>query len=187
MRLSRIPIFVLLPLLALAVYFGAGLQHSYAAQPKEDAVVLDKDGCDVAVSWIDGLQVSQKITVESIVGAVVTPLDTITLNDTVGDQSETVTTVTAPEGTTIRARLYVDGEISSEDSALITKCPTATATPTSTATSVPATSTATPAPTSTPVPPIPTPIVVIQERVVTVEVPKTVVISPPSTGDAGLR
>lgn len=192
--MSRIPIFVMLPIIALAFYVAVGGPGAVQAQqPADDAVVLDKDGCAVEVNWIDGLDVSQRITVETIVGAVVTSTDTITLNDTVGNQSATVDTVTAAEGTTIRARLYVSDEIASEDVTVITNCPTATptATPTSTATSVPATATPTSPPaTATPVPPTPTPIVitntVIQERVVTVEVPRTVVISPPSTGDGGL-
>ena len=150
-----------------------------AAQPKEDSVILDKDGCDVEVSWVDGLQVSQKIVIETIKGAIVTPVQTITLNDIVKDQSDVVATVTAPEGVTVRARLYVEGsETPVEASALITKCPTATTTPMSTSTPA---ATSTPLPTMTPVPPIPTPIVIVQ----TVEVPVIKVV-PPSTGDGGL-
>lgn len=161
-----------------ALVINVGL--ATAAQPREDSVVLDKDGCDVEVSWVDGLQVSQKITIETIKGAIVTPVQTITLNDIVKDQSEVVATVTAPEGVTVRARLYVDDEVTSEVSTTISKCPTATATPTSTSTPA---ATSTPLPTMTPVPPIPTPIVIVQ----TVEVPVVrTIIQPPSTGDGGL-
>lgn len=149
------------------------VQGASAAQPKEDEVVLDKDGCSVEVSWVDGMEVAQKVTI-SFDGVV---KQTITLDDIVGDQSALLATVSASEGVSIRARLYVAGEIADEATATITKCPTVT--PTST--SVPATST--PLPTMTPVPPVPTPIIIVQ----TVEVPKVVtVIQPPSTGDGGL-
>lgn len=167
---------------ALLIPFAAAFAlTASAAQPKEDSVVLDKDGCSVDVSWVDGMEVAQKVTIsyDGVVG------QTITLDDIVGDQSAKLVTVTAAEGVSIRARLYVEGEIADEEVTVISKCPTPTATPTSTATSVPATSTPATAATSTPVPPIPTPIVIVQERVVTVEVP--VKVSPPSTGDAGLR
>lgn len=181
--ISKIPIFLALPIVALAVYFAAGGPSVQAQQPREDTIVIDLDGCGGgAVEWRDGAEDSTRATV-AINGVIVA---TINLDDVVGNQSGEIATFTAAPGDQIRVRLYDGEEQLSEDSATIPACPTATATatPTSTATSVPAT--ATPAPTSTPVPPAPTPIVVVQERVVTVEVPRTVVISPPSTGDGGL-
>lgn len=161
------------------LYGGVFLAHEVsAAQPREDAVVLDKDGCDVEVSWVDGMETAEKVTI-SFDGVV---KNTITLDDIVGDQSDVLATVSASEGVSIRARLYVDGEIADEATTAITKCPTATPAPSVTPTSVPPTATATPVPpTSTPV--VPTPVVIIQ----TVEVPKVVtVIQPPSTGSGGL-
>lgn len=159
----------------LVVPFLAAMAISVsAAQPKEDSIVLDKDGCSVEVAWVDGMETAQKVTI-SFDGVV---KQTIVLDDIVGDQSAVLATVSASEGVSIRVRLYVDGEIADEATTAITKCPTATPT----ATSVPAT--ATPAATATPVPPSPTPVVIVQ----TVEVPKVVtVIQPPSTGDAGLK
>lgn len=145
-----------------------------AAQPKEDSIVLDKDGCSVEVRWVDGMETATKATI-SLDGIV---KQTITLDDIVGDQSTVLSTVTAPEGTSIRGRLYAGNEIIDEMTALITKCPTPTATATATATSVPATATPVP-PTATAVPP--TPIVIVQA----VEVPVIRVV-PPSTGDGGL-
>jgi hypothetical protein len=151
----------------LVPFLIAGALSVSAAQPAEDSVVLDKDGCTVDLSWVDGMEVAQKITL-SFDGVV---KNTYTLDDIVGDQSAILATVSAPEGTALRARLYVDNEVADEATATITKCPTAT--PTSVATS-------TPQPTAT-VPPVPTPIVIVQ----TVEVP--VKITAPSTGDGGLR
>lgn len=170
----RAPLFLVLPLVALVAYAALAVSGNIAsaAQPKEDSVVLDKDGCSVDVSWVDGMEVAQKVTIsyDGVVG------QTITLDDIVGDQSAKLVTVKAAEGVSIRARLYVEGDIADEEATVISKCPTVT--PTST--SVPATSTPAPAATSTPVPPVPTPIVIVTERVVTVEVP--VKVSPPSTG-----
>lgn len=161
-------------LLMGAIFVALGLSIAIAAQPREDSVVLDKDGCNVEVTWVDGMETAQKVTI-SFDGVV---KQTIVLDDIVGDQSAVLATVSASEGVSIRVRLYVDGEIADEATTAITKCPTATPT----ATSVPAT--ATPAATATPVPPSPTPVVIVQ----TVEVPKVVtVIQPPSTGDAGLK
>lgn len=183
--ISKIPIFVLLPLIAIAFYVAVGGPGAVQAQqPAEDTVVIDLDGCAGGViNWRDGRELATRavIDIENVA------LPAITLVDDVGaDNSRTIATFSASPGDDVRVRLYNGEELLSEDSATIPACPTATATatPTSTATSVPAT--ATPSPTSTPVPPPPTPIVVIQERVVTVEVPRTVVISPPSTGSAGL-
>lgn len=174
--ISKIPLFLTVPVIAIAALVAVNAVS--AAQPKEDAIVLDKDGCSVDVSWVDGLEVAQKVTI-SYDGVV---SQTISLDDIVGDQSQKLVTLTAAEGTSIRVRLYVEGEIADEETTTITKCPTATPTPQSTATPAP-TNTPAPAATSTPVPPIPTPIVIVQ----TVEVPKVVtVIQPPSTGDGGL-
>lgn len=165
-----------LPLIFVAIVapfvLALGVQLAVAAQPKEDAVVLDKDGCSVDVSWVDGMETAQKVTI-SYDGVV---SQTITIDDIVGDQSRKLVTLTAAEGTSIRVRLYVEGEIADEKTTTITKCPTATPT------SVPATATPAPAATATPIPPIPTPIVIVTEKIV--EVP--VKVSPPSTGSAGL-
>lgn len=161
----------------IAPFLIAGAVSISAAQPREDSVVLDKDGCSVELSWVDGLETTSKITF-SVDGVV---KNTFTIDDIVGDQSDVLLNYTGVEGQSLRARLYVGTEIASEATATITKCPTAT--PTSTATP---TNTATPVATSTatPVPPIPTPIVIVQ----TVEVPVVrTVIQPPSTGDAGLK
>jgi hypothetical protein len=158
----------------LVPFLIAGALSVSAAQPKEDSVVLDKDGCTVDLSWVDGLEVAQKVTL-SFDGIV---KNTYMLDDIVGDQSAILATVTAPEGTALRARLYVDNEVADEATTTISKCPTAT--PTSVATSTPVPATSTPQPTAT-VPPVPTPIVIVQ----TVEVP--VKITAPSTGDGGLR
>lgn len=164
---------------ALAVPFLAAAAISVsAAQPAQDSVVLDKDGCNVELSWVDGMEVAQKVTV-SFDGVVT---QTFTLDDIVGDQSTVLANLSAAEGVSIRARLYVDNEIADETTAVITKCPTAT--PTSSPT---ATSTAAPVATATQVPVVvPTPIVITNtvEKVVTVEVP--VKITAPSTGDGGL-
>ncbi len=175
--ISKTPLFLALPLVALVLFGGLAItgNAASAAQPKEDSIALDKDGCSVDVSWVDGMETAQKVTI-SYDGVV---SQTITIDDIVGDQSRKLVTLTAAEGVGIRVRLYVEGEIADEAVTTITKCPTATPT------SVPATATPTaPAPTatSTPVPPIPTPIVIVTEKIV--EVP--VKVSPPSTGDAGL-
>jgi hypothetical protein len=162
----------------LTPFLIAGALSVSAAGPS-DTVSLDKDGCSVDVQWNDGRELTDKIVID--VNSVV--IKTIDINDTANsDQSGTLTSVTAKEGDTVTATIYFVGDTKPEsDSVTITKCPAAT--PTSTA--VPAT--ATPLPTVTSIPPIPTPIVIVQEKVVTVEIPATVKVSPPSTGDGGLR
>lgn len=173
--MNKIQAMVFAAIAGFALFAAIGV--AVAAQPKEDSIVLDKDGCNVEVRWVDGLEVASKVTI-SFDGVV---KQTITLDDIVGDQSAVLASVSGSEGTSIRARLYVGNELADEATTTITRCPTATPSPT--ATNTPA-ATSTPAPTVTPVPPVPTPIVIVQ----TVEVPKIVtVISPPNTGDGGLR
>lgn len=123
------------------------------------------------------MEVATKATI-SLDGVV---SSTVNLDDIVGDQGKVLFSITAAEGTTVRARLYAAEGIIDEVSTVITKCPTATATPTNTAT---------PAPTSTPVLPTatavpPTPIVIFVPAA-TVAPSITTVISPPKTGDGGL-
>lgn len=182
MNLRKIPLFVLLPILALAVFFGAGLQHSYAAQPREDSVDVDLVGCSGGVVlWTDGLQTATKIVVTVNASA----STTFNLTDVVGDQSRSFAFTAAP-GDAVIVDFYVDNERVQRIERTIPACPT----PTATATAVPAT--ATPAPTSTPAP-IPTPIVitntVIQERIVAAPTAavSTSSVRPPNTGSGGLK
>lgn len=192
MRLNRIPIFVALPIIALAVYFGAGLNayQAHAAQPREDGIDVDLAACGGGtVYWFDGLQVAAKATI-SVNGIVKT---TVTLDDIVGDQSGVIASFTAVPGDNVIARLYVGSEVVDSVERTIPACPTATATATATATNTAIPATSTPVPTSTPAP-TQTPIVitntVIQERVVVatpVVSASASTVRPPSTGDGGLR
>lgn len=187
--MKRFPLFVFLPLVALAIYAGIGGPRGVMAQqPRLDSIDVDIVGCaGGSILWNDGLQTATKIVVTVNANA----STTFNLTDIVGDQSRTFAFVAAP-GDNVIIDLYVDNERVQRVERTIPACPTATATstPTSTATAVPAT--ATPAPTSTPAP-IPTPIVitntVIQERVVTVPAAtsSTSSVRPPSTGSGGLK
>lgn len=184
MKHPKAPLFVLLPIFALAVFFATGMQTQYAhaAQPKEDSIDVDLNGCSGGVIlWTDGQQTSTKIvtTINSV-------SSTIALLDAVGEDNSRSFDFKAAPGDAVIVDLYVSNELAQTVKRTIPACPTATAT----ATTVPAT--ATPAPTSTPVPPSPTPIVitntVIQERiVVATPAPSTGSVRPPSTGSAGIK
>lgn len=180
----RTPLFIVLPLIALALLgfaYATGAAPAQAQQPSSDSLDIDLDGCSgFTLRWIDGRDDSTRITI-----AIGTPpaITTISLDDVTGDQGG-LFSFEADPGDLVRARLFDGEEELDEVTATIPACPTATATPTSTSTSVP-TATNTPAPTSTPPAPVPTPIVIVTERIVEVPVVKTI-IQPPSTGDAGL-
>lgn len=192
-------LFAVFTALLLPFLIAAAVQ---AQQPGADSIDVDTFGCSYSVEFIDGTDVSTKVEVFALVNGVpsVIPVKTQALVDVVGDQSAVVITGSGLDGDEYLARLTITEEKPYEveftlectpPTPTATATPTSTATPTNTATPAP-TSTPAPAATSTPVPPVPTPIVitntVVQERVVTVEVPVTrTVISPPSTGSAGLR
>lgn len=183
MNLRKIPIFVLLPILAIAVFFAAGMQSTYAQQPRQDSIDVDLVGCSGGVIyWTDGLQVSTKIVVTINANA----QTTFNLTDIVGDQSRTFDFVAKP-GDEVIVDLYVDGELAQRVERTIPACPTATATatPTSTATASPTpTATSTPQPTATPIVITNT---VIQERIVVATSVPSSSVRPPSTGNGGLK
>lgn len=154
-----------------------------AQQPNIDTVDLDEDECTVIVEFNDGTEDTESI--EVFVNDVRT--HNIVFNDVVGDQSRTVAVLELEEGDEVLARLTTASEDEYEVDLVVGECPAdPTPTPTQTSTPVP---TATPSPVPTAVPtqvptvaPIPSPQVIVVE----VQTP-TVVISPPNTGDGGIR
>lgn len=178
---KNIPIFILIPIIALVAYFAVGGYSAQAVQPREDTIDVDLVGCaGGSIFWSDGLQVATKVTI-AVNGVDRSP---ISLTDIVGDQSGTIGAFNAAPGDHVIVRLYVDNEAAQTVERTIPSCP-ATSTPTSTSTPAP---TNTPAATSTPAPTA-TPIVITNTIIERVEVPAQLpsVVRPPSTGDGGLR